>query len=177
MWKGERMHSERVGEQEPGQGNLLRFVIGPYQFCLSALEVVAIITPPRLTVLPLSAVDVVGVFSYQRQIVTCIDLRQKFTLKVDPDKHSGELLLGHVGEMLVAFWVDHVTDIVASETMRWSPLPPLQANNNVFSSCNNDTRACTSGMPYCTICCSHTSSSSDTILRLNNRLRCMIALK
>ena len=122
------MQGDNASQPQRDTDSLLRFAVQPYQFCLPAVQVVAIIVPPRLTVLPMSSADIAGVFMYQGQLATCIDLRRKFSLPPRLDKNSGQLLLGRVAETLFAFWVDEVSDIVSSETMNWSALPAMQAN-------------------------------------------------
>lgn len=127
------MQGESVSQPERDTGSLLRFAVLPYQFCLPAVQVQAITFPPRLTVLPLSNVDVAGVFMYQGEVVTCIDIRHKFSLPARRSGNSGQLLLGRVADTLYAFWVDEVSDIVNSDTLTWSALPGM--HDRVFNGC------------------------------------------
>lgn len=129
------MNRDVVSQQEQGTDSLLRFAVLPYQFCLPAVQVVGIIVPPRMTVLPMSGADVAGVFMYQGELATCIDLRHKFSLSPRQDKTSGQLLLGRAGQTLLAFWVDEVSDIVNSNSMSWRELPALQSHGQVFTGC------------------------------------------
>jgi len=121
-------------------GNVLCFSVSPYHFCLPAVEVVSIITPPRLTRLPFSAADVSGVFRYQGEIATCYDLRHKFSLPPRRADQQGRLLLGRDDGALLAFLVDEVSDIRPSETLDWRTVPLPAVGERVVSGCYLDGR-------------------------------------
>ena len=127
------MQGDNASQAERDTDSLLRFAVLPYQFCVPAVQVQAIIIPPRLTVLPMSHVDVAGIFMYQGEVVSCIDMRRRFSLSPRPAGNAGQLLLGRVNGTLYAFWVDEVSDIVSSDTMTWSALPGR--HRYVFNGC------------------------------------------
>lgn len=122
-------------------GNVLCFSVTPYRFCLPAVEVVSIITPPRLTRLPFSAADVPGVFRYQGEIATCYDLRCKFSLPPRPVDQPGRLLLGRDDGVLLAFLVDEVSDIRPGETLNWRTVPLPTTGERIVNGCYLDDRS------------------------------------
>jgi len=133
------MHGDtHIQHNQQGNG-LLRFVVDPYHLCLPASDVAGVIVPPRLTRFPLSNKAVAGVFKYHGVMVTCYDLRIKFSLSPRADSNSGRLLLGWHDNCLLAFWIDEISTIFDSAGFDWQPLPKLFIDSRqVFDGCYLD---------------------------------------
>lgn len=102
---------------------LLRFRVGPFRFCVPAVEVEGIIVPPELTVIPLNPPHSKGVFIYHGDLASAISLRSKFGLPDHEDNNLGQLILGIVSVGLVAFWVDEVYETVDATELDWRDMP------------------------------------------------------
>lgn len=102
---------------------LLRFRVGPFRFCVPAVEVEGIIVPPELTVIPLNPPHSKGVFIYHGDLASAISLRSKFGLPDHEDNNLGQLILGIVSVGLVAFWVDEVYETVDASELDWRDMP------------------------------------------------------
>lgn len=105
------------------ENTLLRFRVGPFRFCVPAVEVEGIIVPPQLTVIPLNPPHSKGVFMHHQRLASAISLRSKFGLPDHDDGNLGQLVLGVVSVGLVGFWVDEVYETVDASELEWRDMP------------------------------------------------------
>lgn len=105
------------------QDTLLRFRVGPFRFCVPAVEVEGIIIPPHLTRIPLNPPHSKGVFMHHQALASAISLRSKFGLPDNDDVNLGQLILGVVRTGMVGFWVDEVYETVNSSELEWRNMP------------------------------------------------------
>ena len=103
------------------EDSLLSFSVGPYFFCVPAVDVASIITPPTIHSIPLSPNSIAGMFPHRGDVAVVVSLRSKFGLPDHQDMASGQLILSNLGSGLKAFWVDEVLETSATEHMEWRP--------------------------------------------------------
>ena len=90
----------------------LEFKVGPLHFCASALEVVAIISPPKMVHVPLSTDIIASCFNYHDETVTVLSMYSKFGLPLTRSEDKTHIILARVDGGLKGFWVDQAIDIV-----------------------------------------------------------------
>lgn len=93
---------------------LLKFIVGPYRFCVPAIDVVAIITPPEFTPAPLSKHYIPGFFTYQQENGVGICMRRKMGLaprEGSDIKDQGHVIISRISPGLAGFWIDEALDI------------------------------------------------------------------
>lgn len=93
----------------------LEFKVGPLHFCASALEVVAIISPPKMVHVPLSTDIIASCFNYHDETVTVLSMYSKFGLPLTRSENKTHIILARVDGGLKGFWVDQAIDIVPLE--------------------------------------------------------------
>ena len=103
------------------ENSLLSFFVGPYYFCVPAVDVESIIIPPTIHTIPLSPNCVSGMFPHRGDIAVVISLRKKFGLDERQHITSGQLILSKISSGLKAFWVDEVLETAATEDLDWHP--------------------------------------------------------
>lgn len=104
---------------------LVTFVIGPYRLCGPILPVRRMITPPRLTHVPLSKPTAAGVFLFEGRIALGFDLHHSFGLASRRNSGDGLLIVTDISAGVVAFWVDEVLDVSPATDFSWRTAPPL----------------------------------------------------
>ncbi|CAB1062217.1 Uncharacterized protein with LysM domain, COG1652 [Olavius sp. associated proteobacterium Delta 1] len=110
---------------------MLTFRVGPYRFCVNAVEAEAIIEMPRIKSVPGAPRSVAGVFSHRKKITVVVSLRRKFGLQ-DPDPQiSGQLIVALINGEPKGFWVDEVLDLHQNSDLQWQKLPTLSKNTIV----------------------------------------------
>lgn len=104
---------------------ILVFRVAGYYFCVPALEVDAIVKkePTDLTFVHGVADSVAGVLAHRGCITTVINLHRKLGIPA-PDISSGSMLMitAKIGDDMVAFHVDEVSDVFSSEDIEWHPV-------------------------------------------------------
>ena len=96
----------------------LEFKIGPLLFCAPALEVVAIISPPKIIQIPLSSNVIAGCFNYQGETATILSLHNKFGLPFTLEKKMSHIILANVHGELNGFWVDIALDVSSADNFQ-----------------------------------------------------------
>jgi len=103
------------------ENSLLSFFVGPYNFCVPAVDVESIIIPPAIHAIPLSPNCIAGMFPHRGDIAVVVCLRKKFGLDERQHVASGQLILSKISSGLKAFWVDEVLETAATEDLDWHP--------------------------------------------------------
>lgn len=108
--------------QESEHEIYLEFKVGPLHFCAPVTEVEIIISPPKMSVVPISAGAMVSCFNHRGRTATVIDLHSKFGLPFKCDKNRTHIILATVQNELKGFWVDRAIDI--------APLSSFEKDNS-----------------------------------------------
>jgi chemotaxis signal transduction protein/nucleoid-associated protein YgaU len=104
----------------------LVFRVGGCLLCASALDVEGIIPRPEsFAKFPLMPDYALGAFLFRGRSAAAISLRSKLKLRQGEDSSSGPFVVAQVGDALVAFWVDEVSDVIEEKDADWRPLPEL----------------------------------------------------
>lgn len=105
---------EKHGKQQSASEDeiYLEFKVGPLHFCASVLDVVAIISPPKMIHVPLSDDIIASCFSYQNETVTVLSMHNKFGLPFTREENRTHIILVYIAEELKGFWIDKAIDIV-----------------------------------------------------------------
>jgi chemotaxis signal transduction protein/nucleoid-associated protein YgaU len=104
----------------------LVFRVGGCLLCASALDVEGIIPRPEgFAKLPLMPDYALGAFLFRGRSAAAISLRRKLKLRQGEDSSSGPFVVAQVGDALVAFWVDEVSDVIEEKDADWRPLPEM----------------------------------------------------
>lgn len=90
----------------------LEFKVGPLHFCAPALDVIAIISPPKMTSVPLSADIIASCFEYHNETVTVLSMHNKFGLPFTRETNKTHIILARVDDGLKGFWVDQAINIM-----------------------------------------------------------------
>lgn len=109
---------------------LLIFQVGPYSFCVSAMEVESIISPPPITTIPFAPKSVAGTCLFHEKTALVISLHQKFGLKRNGDKKNDQLIVTQLKSGLAAFRVDTVHDVTTLTDLQWEKISTVHNNNN-----------------------------------------------
>lgn len=91
-------------------------------FCAPVTEVEIIISPPKMSVVPINAGAMVSCFNHRGRTATVIDLHSKFGLPFKCDKNRTHIILATVENELKGFWVDRAIDI--------APLSSFEKDNS-----------------------------------------------
>jgi chemotaxis signal transduction protein/nucleoid-associated protein YgaU len=108
---------------------LLIFQVGPYSFCVSALEVESILSTPPITTIPFAPKSVDGTCLFHEKIALVISLHQKFGLKRNADKKNDQLIITRLKSGLAAFRVDAVLDVTTLTDQPWGKISTVHSNN------------------------------------------------
>jgi len=105
---------EKKNQQQAlsNDGVHLEFEVGQLRFCVSVLEVEAIVSPPKMIHVPLSGNVVVGCFDRNGRTVTVLSMHNKFGLPFTLQEKESHIILATVDDELKGFWVDQAIDIV-----------------------------------------------------------------
>ncbi|MCK4706404.1 MAG: chemotaxis protein CheW, partial [Gammaproteobacteria bacterium] len=105
---------EKINQQQTvmNDEDHLEFKVGPLRFCAPVLDVVAIISPPKIINVPLSENVVAGCFDYQGKTATVQSMHNKFGLPLSLNENKTHIILANVDDDLKGFWVDQAIDIV-----------------------------------------------------------------
>jgi chemotaxis signal transduction protein len=111
--------------------SLLTFRVGPFRFCVDAVEAEAIIEKPHIRSVPGTPRSIVGVFSHRGRIAVAVSLRPKLGLPDPGQDDSGQLIVTWIADEPKGFWVDEVLDLHQDPDLQWQNLPDLQKNSIV----------------------------------------------
>jgi|GEM_PF-6774543 len=100
-------------------GSMLLFSVGPFRFCVDALEVEAVIEGQPASSIPLTPASVEGVFIYRERVAGVINLRRKFGLEDLPAGNMSQMLVTLRDTEYVAYRVDEVSDLVSGAEISW----------------------------------------------------------
>lgn len=90
----------------------LEFKVGPLSFCASALDVVAIISPPKMVNVPINLDVMASCFNYHNETVTVLSMHNKFGLPFTREIDRTHIILVRIDNDLKGFWVDQAIDIM-----------------------------------------------------------------
>jgi nucleoid-associated protein YgaU/chemotaxis signal transduction protein len=111
--------------------SLLSFRVGPFYFCVDAVDAEAIIEMPQISPVPMMPKSIAGIFSYRGSVAVGISLRRKFGLQDPEHKLSGQILLSRIDNELKGFQVDEVLDLLDDKDLKGQALPCF-GNNSIF---------------------------------------------
>ena len=132
-------------EELEGIMQLVGFEIGQEQFGVNILSVQEIIRSAPVTNVPNSPMFVEGVINLRGDIVPVIDLRKRLNLLKDGEEldHSKNwILILNIGERVIGFIVDNVTEVLKIEEESIEPPPDIIVsgleNQYIQGVCNID---------------------------------------
>ena len=107
---------------------LRAYRVGPFHFCVNAIEAEAMIEMPVIRSVPMMPKSVAGVFSYRNMVGVAVSLRSKFGLTDSKSKLFGPLVLTRIDDELKGFQVDEVLEIMENKGLTCQSLPTLDKN-------------------------------------------------
>ena len=105
----------------------MTFRVGPFRFCVDAVEAEAILEAPKINSVPMAPKSIAGVFSYRGRVVVVVSLHRKFGLPDPEQRLSGQIILARINNELKGFWVNEVLDILENTELKWQPFPSLDS--------------------------------------------------
>ena len=106
--------------------SLLTFQVGPYRFCVNAVEAESIIAKPQIRSIPGMRGSVAGVFSHRGNVIVVVNLRIKLGLQEFASKKSGQLITASINGEPKGFWVDEVLDLQHNADLLWQRVPAFR---------------------------------------------------
>lgn len=104
---------------------LVCFRMGGEEFALSIMRVREIVRPLRVARVPRAPSFVEGVVNLRGTILPVIDLRKRLRVAPAEDERRTRFLVVALGESVVLFVVDDVTEVVRAAREQVLPPPPL----------------------------------------------------
>ncbi|MDH4274941.1 MAG: chemotaxis protein CheW [Gammaproteobacteria bacterium] len=95
------------------QNTFMLFSLGHYHFCAPVDPVQSIILMPTIRRLPMAPKGVLGTFMFREKAALACDLAAVLNIQHTGNKDTQQLIVVALPEGLMAFHVDHVTDIVS----------------------------------------------------------------
>lgn len=89
----------------------LAFKLGSETYALPLAGVQEILKPPRITGVPRSSYEVLGIISVRGRVTTVIDLRRRLKLHEGPLDKNSRVLLVDAGEEILGMLVDAVLQV------------------------------------------------------------------
>ena len=115
-------------EEDEGLMQLVGFEIGDEQFGVNILSVQEIIRSAPVTNVPNSPIFIEGVINLRGDIIPVIDLRKRLNLYQNEEKVKSLknwILILNIGERVIGFIVDRVTEVFMVEEDSIEPPPDI----------------------------------------------------
>jgi len=115
-------------ETSPEKGSkreLITFSIGQQDFCMDIMLVREIRGWTKVTMLPHSPADVLGVMNLRGAVVPIVDLSARLGLGPCKPSKRDVIIIAHIGNQTVGFLVTAVSDIVGISPDEIQPMPKV----------------------------------------------------
>ncbi len=115
-------------EEDEGLMQLVGFEIGDEQFGVNILSVQEIIRSAPVTNVPNSPIFIEGVINLRGDIIPVIDLRKRLNLYQNEERVKSLknwILILNIGERVIGFIVDRVTEVLMVEEDNIEPPPDI----------------------------------------------------
>lgn len=106
---------------------LVTFDVGGEGFAVEVASVREIMRLPVITSLPNAPAYVDGIINLRGGVIPIISLRDRFGLPAVPNDNHTRIMVMTVGEKVVGFRVDAVTEVIRVPQGELTPPPPLVA--------------------------------------------------
>ncbi len=106
---------------------LVTFKIGEEEFGVDILAVQEIIRLMQITMVPRAPEFIVGVINLRGKVIPVVDMRRRFGLpEVERDSHT-RIVVMELGQKIVGFLVDAVSEVLRIPADTVEPAPPVVA--------------------------------------------------
>ena len=106
---------------------LVTFKVAEEEFGLEILKVQEIIRTMEITKVPRSPAFVEGVINLRGKVIPIIDLRRRFGLDTRAHDQQTRIVVIELGQMIVGFVVDSVSEVLRIPAATVEPPPPIVA--------------------------------------------------
>ncbi|MEZ4743748.1 MAG: chemotaxis protein CheW [Bdellovibrionota bacterium] len=116
------------GKFEEGK-RYLEFSLGEEKFAIPLLAVKEVIAIPQLTPVPYSPKHFLGIMNLRGQIISVIDLRQKFDIKPNDSKENA-VIICDLSSIVLGVVVDSVNSVLSPKAADISDVPRFDSKQN-----------------------------------------------
>jgi len=106
---------------------LVTFKVAEEEFGLDILKVQEIIRTMEITKVPRSPAFVEGVINLRGKVIPIIDLRRRFGLDTRAHDQQTRIVVLELGQLIVGFVVDSVSEVLRIPAATVEPPPPIVA--------------------------------------------------
>lgn len=123
--------SEQILNKEGKKTNrYLCFNLGPEQFAIPLLAVKEVIGLPKVTPVPQSSPQFLGVIDLRGTVISIIDFRKKFNIKSELNPETTVVILD-IGELNIGILVDCVNSVVTMPLDQIKPCPGIESSKSI----------------------------------------------
>ncbi len=118
--------------QQDTQGSrYLNFSLGTEDYAIPLLTVKEVIALPEITPIPFTPAYFLGIMNLRGQVISVIDLRQKFGVKVSQNTSTeNAVIIIDLGTFCMGVVVDSINSVLSPKASDISDKPEIQSNKS-----------------------------------------------
>ncbi len=114
---------------DAGGNRYLSFTLGEEDYAIPLLSVKEVIAVPEITPIPFSPPHFLGIMNLRGQVISVIDLRQKFQIKTQKSSETA-IIICDVESLCLGVVVDSINSVLAPSADEISNRPEMQSQRN-----------------------------------------------
>lgn len=107
----------------------LSFNLGSEEYAIPLLAVKEVIAMPEITSIPFTPAYFLGIMNLRGQVISVIDLRQKFNIKPQAGGETA-VIICDLAPLCLGVVVDSINSVLAPGDGEIAPRPEIQSNKN-----------------------------------------------